>query len=209
MVADAKNQGLQEPPLPEAWIPYTVTGSGERGILVRTANDPLAHLERGAQGDLGHRPQRGPHLHGHPRRTSSEQFSYAGPRFGFLLMSLFAGIGLLLVTIGVYSVIAYAIARQTHEIGIRMAIGAARGRRPQAWSWAWACVSWRSGWAWACWSASALARAIASQLWGVSPNDPLTVASVVLLLFATGLLACWVPARRATRVDPVVALRYE
>lgn len=207
VVADAKNQGLQEPPLPEAWIPYTVTGSGERGILVRTVNDPLAQL--GAVRKEIWATDRNVAL----TMTGSledfiGEFSLAGPRFGFLIMSLFAGIGLLLVTIGVYSVIAYAIARQTHEIGIRMAIGAARadvlrlvmgkGARLVAVGVALGLVM-----------SLGLARAIASQLWGVSPSDPLTLASVVLLLVGTGLLACWVPARRATHVDPVVALRCE
>ena len=123
-------------------------------------------------------------------------------------MSLFAGIGLLLVTIGVYSVIAYAIARQTHEIGIRMAIGAARGdvlRLVMSMGTRLVAVGVGIGLV----LSLALARAIASQLWGVSPNDPVTVATVVLVLFGTGLLATWIPARRATRVDPVVALRCE
>jgi len=136
------------------------------------------------------------------------EFSFAGPRFGFVLMSVFAGAGLLLVTIGVYSVITYAIARQTHEIGIRIAIGAGRadvlrlvmGRGARL-------VALGVGIGLA--ASLALARAITSQLWGVSPSDPPTVACVVVLLFATGLVACWIPARRATRVDPVVALRCE
>ena len=84
-----------------------------------------------------------------------------------------------------------------------------RGPTSSAWSWSWACGFWRWGWASASLLSLGLARAIASQLWGVSPSDPLTVASVVLLLVGTGLLACWVPAHRATRVDPVVALRCE
>jgi predicted permease len=207
VVADAKNQGLQEPPLPEAWIPYTVTGSGERGILVRTANDPLAHLNAVRKEIWAIDRNVALTLTGSLEGFIGE-FSFAGPRFGFLLMSLFAGIGLLLVTIGVYSVIAYAIARQTHEIGIRMAIGAARedvlrlvmgmGARLVA-----------MGVGIGLLMSLALARAIASQLWGVSPSDPPTVGAVVVVLFGTGLLATWLPARRATRVDPVVALRCE
>jgi putative ABC transport system permease protein len=207
VVADAKNQGLQEPPLPEAWIPYTVTGSGERGILVRTANDPLAHLNAVRKEIWATDRNVALTLTGSLEGFIGE-FSYAGPRFGFLLMSLFAGIGLLLVTIGVYSVIAYAIARQTHEIGIRMAIGAARGdvlRLVMGMGTRLVAVGVGIGLV----LSLALARAIASQLWGVSPSDPVTVATVVAVLFATGLLATWIPARRATRVDPVVALRCE
>ena len=207
VVADARNQGLQEPPLPEAWIPYTVTGSGERGILVRTADDPLAHLEAVRKEIWATDSNVALTLTGTLEGFIGE-FTFAGPRFGFLVMSLFAGIGLLLVTIGVYSVIAYAITRQTHEIGIRMAIGAERRdvlRLVMGMGVRLVAVGVGVGLV----MSLALARAIASQLWGVSPSDPLTVASVVLLLFATGLLACWVPARRATRVDPVVALRCE
>ena len=207
VVADAKNQGLQEPPLPEAWVPYTVTGSGERGILVRTVGDPLAHLDAVRKEIWATDNNVALTMTGTLEGFIGE-FSFAGPRFGFLLMSLFAGIGLLLVTIGVYSVIAYAIARQTHEIGIRMAIGAARSdvlRLVMGMGVRLVSVGVGVGLV----LSLALSRAIASQLWGVSPNDPVTVASVVLLLFATGLLAAWVPARRATRVDPVVALRCE
>jgi predicted permease len=207
VAADAKNQGLQEPPLPEAWIPYTVTGSGERGILVRTANEPLAHLNALRKEVWATDRNVALTLTGSLEGFIGE-FSYAGPRFGFLLMTLFAGIGLLLVTIGVYSVLAYAVARQTHDLGIRMAIGAARGdvlRLVMGMGLRLLAAGVGLGLA----LSLGLARVIASQLWGVSPSDPLTVACVVLLLFGTGLLACWVPARRATRVDPVVALRYE
>jgi ABC-type antimicrobial peptide transport system permease subunit len=136
------------------------------------------------------------------------QFSYAGPRFGFVMMTLFAGVGLVLVTIGVYSVIAYTTARQTHEIGIRMALGADRaqvlklvlllGARLVA-----------IGIAVGLFASLGLSRALAGELIGVAPHDPATLALVTALLLATGLLACWVPARRATRVDPLVALRYE
>jgi ABC-type antimicrobial peptide transport system permease subunit len=135
-------------------------------------------------------------------------FSYAGPRFAFLMMTIFAAVGLVLVTIGVYSVIAYTAARQTHEIGIRMALGARRadvlklvlrmGARLVV-------LGLAIGLA----ISLAVSRVISSQLWGVSPYDPATLASVAGVLLLTGLVACWVPARRATRVDPLVALRYQ
>jgi putative ABC transport system permease protein len=108
----------------------------------------------------------------------------------------------------VYSVIAYTAARQTHEIGIRMALGAGRGDvlhlvlrmgvRLVA-------VGIAIGLA----ASIVLARVISSQLWGVSPYDPATLGSVAMVLLITGLVAAWLPARRATRVDPLVALRYE
>jgi putative ABC transport system permease protein len=207
VVADAKNQGLQEPVMPEAWVPYTMTGSGARGVLVRTAGEPLAMLNAVRREIWATDRNVALTLTG-SLEDFIGQFSYAGPRFGFLLMSIFAVVGLVLVTMGVYSVIAYTTARQTHEIGIRMAIGADRadvlklvirmGLRLVV-----------VGIAVGLGVSLGLARAIESQLWGVSANDPATLASVVAVLFSTALVACWVPARRATRVDPVVALRCE
>ena len=207
VVADVKNQGLQEPVQPEAWIPYTMTGAGERGILVRTAQEPLALLDSVRREIWATDRNVALTLTGTLEGFISE-FSYAGPRFGFLLMSLFAGVGLVLVTTGVYSVLSYAAARQTHEIGIRMAIGAERehvlkmvlvfGGRLVG-------LGVVLGLA----ASFGLARLISSQLWGVSASDPATLMGVVCLILATGIVACWVPARRATQVDPVIALRHE
>lgn len=207
VVKDAKNQGLEDPPLPEAWVPYTVTGSGERGILVRTASDPLLMLNAVRREIWATDHNVALTLTGSLEGFISE-FSYAGPRFALVMMGVFATIGLILVTIGVYSVIAYTASRQTHEIGIRMALGAERadvlklvlrmGARLVV-----------LGLAIGLLVSLGVSRVIASQLWGVSPYDPATLASVAGVLLVTGLVACWVPARRATRVDPLVALRYE
>ena len=206
-VADVKNQGLQEPVTPEVWVPYTVTGSAARGVLVRTAQEPMSMMntvrneiwatDRSVALTLTGT------LEGYLR-----QFSFAGPRFGFLLMTIFAGIGLILVTVGVYSVLAYTAARRTHEMGIRMALGAEgrdvlrlvilMGLRLVALGVVIGVVA-----------SLLLARVIATQLWGVSAYDPFTLGTVAALLLITGLVACWVPARRAAGVDPLVALRYE
>src|SRR5260370_1634560 len=136
------------------------------------------------------------------------QFSYAGPRFGFVVMNIVSLVGLVLVKLGVYSVLAYTTARRTHEIGIRMALGAegpdvlrlvvSMGLRLVAIGVALGLIA-----------SLALGRVIATQLWGVSPYDPWTLTCVPALLIITGLLACWIPARRAATVDPLVALRYE
>jgi putative ABC transport system permease protein len=113
------------------------------------------------------------------------------------------------VTVGVYSVLAYTTAQRTHEIGVRMALGAERAnvlrlviieglRLVLAGVGVGLIVSLLLG------------RAVEAQLWpGVKPYDPVTLACTVVLLLATGVLACWIPARRAARVDPMVALRYE
>src|SRR5439155_4263891 len=122
-VADAKNHGLQDPVEPELWVPYTVTGSAFRGILVRTAQEPMTMMNAVRHEIWATDANVALTLTGTLEGYIS-QFSYAGPRFGFLLMTIFGAIGLVLVTIGVYSVLAYTTTRRTQEIGIRMALGA-------------------------------------------------------------------------------------
>jgi len=135
-------------------------------------------------------------------------FSYAQPRFVLLVLGVFAGTGLLLVAVGVYSVIAYTVSRQTQEIGIRMTLGASRGDvigmvlRMGLWLMA-AGLSIGVG------ASLVVNRVMASELWGVSPRDPATFAMVGCVVLAAGVVASWFPARRATRVDPMVALRFE
>jgi len=207
LVADAKNRGLQDPIDPEIWIPYTVTGSAFRGILVRTAGEPLSLLNL-VQHEIWVTDANVALTFTGTLEGYISQFSYAGPRFGFFLMTIFSSIGLVLVTLGVYSVLAYTTARRTHEIGIRMALGAEStdvlrlvlrmGLRLVA-----------IGVGLGLLTSLVLGRVIATQLWGVSAYDPWTLASVSSLLIMTGLLACLVPARRAAGVDPLIALRYE
>jgi putative ABC transport system permease protein len=207
LVADVKNQGLQDPITPEIWIPYTVTGSAFRGILVRTAGEPLTMLNA-VQHEIWATDNNVALTFTGTLEGYINQFSYAGPRFGFFLMSIFAGVGLVLVTIGVYSVLAYATSCRTQEIGIRMTLGAGSsdvlnmvlrmGLRLVGIGVGLGLIA-----------SVALGRVIATQLWGVSAYDPWTLVSVPVVLLLTGLLACWVPARRAASVDPLVALRYE
>ena len=124
------------------------------------------------------------------------------------MLGVFAGIGLLLVAVGVYSVIAYTVSRQTHEIGIRMALGASRSNviamvlRMGLWLIA-------AGLAAGLAASVAVSKVLASELFGVSARDPLTFAAVSVVVLASGVAACWFPAMRATRIDPTVALRSE
>jgi putative ABC transport system permease protein len=207
VAADVKNQGLQQPVIPEVWVPYTITGAAARGVLVRTTGDPKQMLN--AVSRTVWSVDHGVAL---TLTDTAEhfinQFALAQPRFGLYLLAVFAGVGLILVTIGVYGVIAYAVSRQTHEIGIRMALGADRAtvlRMVLRVGLRLLLIGVAIGLA----GSVLLSRTLASQLFGVSPYDPLTLAGVVLLLFAAGLAACFFPARSATRVDPMIALRYE
>ena len=206
LVADVKNQGLQDPVTPEIWVPYTVTGSAFRGVLVRTGGEPLAMLNA-VQHEIWATDNNVALTFTGTLEGYINQFSYAGPRFGFLLMGIFAGVGLVLVTIGVYSVLAYTTSCRTQEIGIRMTLGAGTADVLQ--------MVLRMGLrlvgigvGLGLIASVALGRVIGTQLWGVSAYDPWTLACVTVILLLTGVVACWVPARRAASVDPLVALRY-
>jgi putative ABC transport system permease protein len=207
VVADVKNQGLQDPPMPQAYIPYTVTAYANRAILVRTAVHPrfllnsvraeiwavdrnVAFSEAGTLTDL------------------LQRYSYAQPEFGLVSLSAFAGIGLLLAAIGVFSVMAYSVSLQTHEIGVRLALGAQRGdilRMVLNKGLTLVTAGILIGLA----TSFGVTRLLSSELWGVSASDPWTFSVVVAVVIAVGTAACLSPARRATRVDPLIALRYE
>jgi putative ABC transport system permease protein len=136
------------------------------------------------------------------------RFQFAEPKLGLFVFGAFASIGLLLTILGVSSLIAYTVARQTREIGIRLAIGASRWdvfRLTFGLGLRWLALGVAIGIA----GSLAAARVLAGQLWEVSPSDPLTIAAVVAILAATGLAASYLPAWRATRVDPLVVLRAE
>jgi ABC-type antimicrobial peptide transport system permease subunit len=132
----------------------------------------------------------------------------ATPKFLALLLSLFAGLALVLTAVGLYGLISYSVAQRTNEIGVRMALGAqtkdvlklvvAQGGKMAAIGVAIGLIS-----------AFALTRLMKSLLFGVSATDPITFIAVALLLTIVALLACYVPARRAAKVDPIVALRCE
>jgi len=143
-------------------------------------------------------------------RTMDESVSssLSSQRFTMLLLAAFAGTALLLAAAGIYGVMAYLVTRRTREIGVRMALGAVAGDvlRLVIGQGMWTTIV---GMAIGIGGSFALTRTMQSLLFGVSTTDPLTLAGVLVLLAAVLFLGWWIPARRATRVDPLVALRYE
>src|ERR1700691_1565361 len=130
------------------------------------------------------------------------------PRYYTLLLSIFAGVATLLATVGIYGVMAHSVAQRTREIGIRMALGAHWRDVIQLVMWN-ALLLIATGVLAGLGGSLALTRLIATRLWGVTPTDPATFASVAALLTVVAVLATLIPARRAVRVDPTIALRYE
>jgi len=207
VVGDVKNRGLQAPVEPEVKVPYTIAGEAVRALMVRTAAPPGAIVNTVRQavwaGDAGAALLNPGTLED---RINGEM--YAGPRFGMVLMSIFGGIGLILVMLGVYGLSAYCATQKTQEIGVRMALGAQAsdaltlvvkaGLRLVL-----------AGIAIGIPLSLVLGRVIGTQLVGVSVYDPFTLLATTGLLTMTAAIACWIPARRAARVDPVVALRCE
>ncbi len=207
VIADVKNRGIQDPAMPEVLIPYTITGAFERGIAVKTAGEPSAMLNS-VRREIWAVDHNVALTFAGTLSEYLKLLSYAEPRFSMIILGMFAGLGLILAVIGVYSVIAYSVSQRTHEIGIRMALGA--GRADVLW------MVVRMGFRLigvglvvGLLASFGVTRVIASQLWGVSPHDPFTLVAVVGVVIAAGLVACYVPARKATVVDPIIALRIE
>jgi len=129
-------------------------------------------------------------------------------RFYMELLGIFAGVAVLLAAVGIYGVMSYSVSERTHEIGVRMALGAESSDVLGLIARLWLKLT-LIGVAIGVALALGVARLISSFLFGVKPTDPLTYAAVAVGLSAVALLACYIPARRAMKVDPLVALRYE
>lgn len=210
VVSDVKYSGLDSAPEPTLYVPYFQEGwtdfSREMFLVVRTSSDPksLASSLGNAVRELD-RNMPLAEVHTMDELLSN---SVAQPRFRTLLLALFAAMALMLAAVGIFGVMAYVVSRRTQEIGVRMALGASRAQVLKM-------VLGEGlrivliGVAIGLVAALALARLIKSWLFAVQPVDPVTFAAVALTVVAVAALACYVPARRATKVDPMIALRYE
>lgn len=193
-------------PQHQVWFPWTQTEENFTSALIRVPGDPAAYAQNVRDAVLAARPDI-PIYHIEPMAKVAH-LSIWRPRFFGQLFSGFAVIALFLAAIGIYGVMAYNVSQRTQEIGVRMALGAQpgavvgmvlrQGLRLVGFGLGAGLV--------ASWFAASL---LAGSLYGISPHDPPTFAFVPLLLAAVALLACWLPSRRAVRVDPMIALRAE
>jgi putative ABC transport system permease protein len=216
VVGDVRHQWAGREPEPEmywaypqAWLGRSPTLSRHRRSLtlaLRTADDPrslIQDIRREVNALDKALPVAGV-------RTMEERMgsTLAGARFNTLLLSLFAALALILAVVGLYGVISYSVAECTHEIGVRMALGAQTGdvlRLVVGQGMKLTLTGVIIGLL----ASFGLTRVIKDMLYGVGPVDPLTFITIALVLTVTALIACYIPARRATKVDPMVALRYE
>jgi putative ABC transport system permease protein len=208
VVADSRQMNLEQPVAPEMNFPLAQMAQALRrfNLVVRTQTEPtsLVPAIRAAVWKLD--PQLS--LYNITTMQVAVQESVSVRRFALLVLALFASVALLLAVSGIYGVLGHAVAQRTREIGIRIALGATRhdvlrmilsegGRLAAAGIVLGLIVSY------------VMTQFLRALLYGVTPTDPLTFALVAVLLLVTALIACWIPARRASRVDPMVALRAE
>jgi predicted permease len=206
VVSNVRHRSLNSDFTPEYYIPESQIPLDTMVLVVKTASDPhgIINAVREEVRDMDK------DLPLYNVRTMDEYISasVAQPRLITLLLVIFAGLALLLTAIGLYGVMSYSVAQRTHEIGIRMALGARPAdvlRLVVRQGMALAGVGVTIGLAIAYFAT----QVMTSLLFGIGAKDPLTFAAIALIIIGVALVACFVPARRATRVDPMVALRYE
>jgi putative ABC transport system permease protein len=207
VVGDVRERSVEAPPRPTIYVNYRQRPQSATSfsVVMRTSADPATIFAdaRKILNELD--PDIPPRLN-----TFTEVFaaSLSGRRFNLILVGIFAGSALLLAVAGIYGVLAYSVARRTREIGVRIALGASSGNvlglvLRQA------MVTATAGVAAGIVGSFVLTRLMQSLLFEISPTDPLTFAGVTLVLLLVAALASYLPARRAAKVDPIIALRYE
>ena len=206
VVGDVRNRGLDKQPRVAYYVPHTQVPLSQMVVVVKTTNEPHG-LISGATKDVA---AMDPDLPLFLVKTMEEYLSasVATPRFNTTLLSIFAGVALVLTIVGLYGVMSYSVAQRTNEIGIRIALGA-QGRDVLMMIVKQGSRLILIGLAIGLAGAYALSRLVESLLFGVSAKDPFTFVAVATLLGIVALLACYVPAWRATKVDPIEALRCE
>jgi putative ABC transport system permease protein len=207
VVKDVRQFELTADPKPQMYLPYRQRGFFDaRDLVVKTDVDPasLAATVRKTVWEID-KDQPVSNI-----RTMEEILleSIARQRFSMLLLAIFAGVALVLAAVGIYGVMSYSVAQRTHEIGIRMALGAQTGAVLKL-AVAYGLKLVIAGVIIGLIAAFALTRVMATLLFGVTATDPTTFALISLLLIAVAAIASYIPARRATKVDPMIALRYE
>jgi putative ABC transport system permease protein len=208
VVGDVKQFGLGEEVRMQTYIPLGQTGSGmwDVQVALRTETDPLAQVEP-VKRALGEMDPTLP-IYNVDTMEAAISESVAPRRFAMILLGLFAALALVLAAVGLYSVIAYSVARRTREIGLRMSVGADRAsvfRLVVLQGLRYSLLGAVIGVA----AAAGASQLLSSSLFGVSARDPLTFVLVPLLLLAVAFVASAVPALAASRIDPMRALRYE
>ncbi|HUF27223.1 MAG TPA: ABC transporter permease [Gemmatimonadaceae bacterium] len=206
VVRDSRDMGLAEPAGAMVFLPYAQNPTGFLSVAARTTGDPelLVPAMRTRLGELD------PAIAPYDVRTLEQRMaaSVAGPKFYMILLGLFAGVALVLAVLGIYGVMASAVAQRSREIGIRIALGARQSRvlrEVLGRGMVLAALGLGAGLV----GAVAGTRLLGTLLHEVDVLDPLTLFAVALLLAAATVMASWIPARRAARVDPLVALRAE
>ena len=206
VVADTKLYGLDNPARLEVYYPYRQQPETDMNLVVRSALDP-ASLTSAIRAAVAAVDKDQPIFDVHTMQQRVDD-SISTRRLTLVLLGIFSALALILAAIGIYGVMAYSVALRTQEIGIRMALGAqqhdvlrlvlGQGGRIAFFGVAFGLAA-----------AAALARLLSGLLFSVSASDPITFAAVAVLLVGVALLACYIPARRAMLVDPIIALRYE
>jgi len=211
VVGNVRDFGLDEPPTPEAYVPFLQDPLGKTyqrsmTMVARTQADPIAVAGslRAALTEL----DKSLPVYAIKPMTEYLRDSLTRRRFNLILLSVFGGVALVLAAIGIYGVISYGVTQRTHEIGIRLALGA-NTRDVLKLVVRQGMMLTLGGVALGLFAALALTRLMKTLLFEVSVTDPLTFIVIAVLLALVAMLACWIPARRATKVDPLVALRHE
>jgi ABC-type antimicrobial peptide transport system permease subunit len=205
-VADVHQKALNAAPKPGVFISNLQEPSGPSNLVVRTHGDPKL-LTQVLQKEI-HSVDRDIPISGVKTMDEFVSSSVAAPRFNAILLAGFASLALLLAAVGIFGVISYSVAQRTQELGIRRALGAdslSVMRLVLTQGLSLAAIGLLIGLA----GAFAVTRLLESLLYGVTATDPLTFAAVAGTLTVVALLASYIPARRASSIDPMVALRYE